>query len=138
MDLTAASVHPSSEDYTNDRMSLCQMQIFPTECNLAEFDPKEDLAFLSEAIINSRTNSNGDPEVLVKWEKDNLEEATWENLNSLKLQFPDLDYIGDNVNSDGERDATAQQGQSPSPQHQTARIKARPTREVKKPMRYMD
>nr|GEZ41747.1 peroxidase 64 [Tanacetum cinerariifolium] len=65
--------------------------------NVAAFDPKDDLAFLPEAIINSRTDSNGDPEVLVKWEKHNLEEATWENLNSLKLQFPNLDYIGDNV-----------------------------------------
>ncbi|XP_076893783.1 uncharacterized protein LOC143545871 [Bidens hawaiensis] len=66
--------------------------------DLAEFEPKEELAFLLEAILNSCTNSNGDPKVLVKWEKHNLEEATWENLNSLKLQFPDLDYIGDNVN----------------------------------------
>lgn len=71
--------------------------------DLAEFNPKEELAFLPEAILNSRTNSNGDPEVLVKWEKHNLEEATWENLNSLKLQFPDLDYIEDNENSDGEQ-----------------------------------
>ncbi|GJU45175.1 ty3-gypsy retrotransposon protein [Tanacetum coccineum] len=70
--------------------------------NLTEFDPKEDLAYLPEAIINFRTSSNGDPEVLVKWEKHALEEATWENFNSLKLQFPDLDYIGDNVTSDGE------------------------------------
>nr|GEY45617.1 hypothetical protein [Tanacetum cinerariifolium] len=75
--------------------------------NLSAFDPKEDLAFLPEAIINPRTNSNGDLEVLVKWEKHNLEEATWENLNSLKLQFPDLDYIGDNVNSEGKGDDTA-------------------------------
>ncbi|GJY72553.1 ty3-gypsy retrotransposon protein [Tanacetum coccineum] len=106
--------------------------------NLAAFDPKDDLAFLPEAIINSRTNSNGELEVLVKWEKHNLEEATWENFNSLKLQFPDLDYIGDNVTSDREGDNTAQHGQSPSPQHQAARIKARPAREVKKPMRYMN
>nr|GEV57119.1 Ty3/gypsy retrotransposon protein [Tanacetum cinerariifolium] len=47
--------------------------------------------------------SNGDPEVLVKWEKHALEEATWENFNSLKLQFPDLDYIGDNA-MDGKKD----------------------------------
>nr|GEY51404.1 hypothetical protein [Tanacetum cinerariifolium] len=86
--------------------------------NLAAFDPKDDLAFLPEAIINSRTDSNGDPKVLVKWEKHNLEEATWENLNSLKLQFPDLDYIGDNVNFEGEGDDTAQHDQSLSPQHQ--------------------
>ncbi|GJZ14891.1 ty3-gypsy retrotransposon protein [Tanacetum coccineum] len=69
--------------------------------NLEAFDPKDDLAFLPEAIINSRTDSNGEPEVLIKWEKHHLEEATWENLNSLKLQFLDLDYIGDNVSSDG-------------------------------------
>nr|GEU33969.1 Ty3/gypsy retrotransposon protein [Tanacetum cinerariifolium] len=78
--------------------------------NLAAFDPNEDLAFLPKAIINSRTNSNSNPEVLVKWEKHNMEEATWENLNSLKLQFPNLDYIGDNVNSDGKGDDTAQHG----------------------------
>ena len=106
--------------------------------NLTEFDPKEDVAYLPEAIINFRTSSNGDPEVLVKWEKHALEEATWENFNSLKLQFPDLDYIGDNVTSDGEGDDTAQQDQSTSPQRQTAQIEARPTREVKKPMRYRD
>ncbi|GJS13199.1 ty3-gypsy retrotransposon protein [Tanacetum coccineum] len=57
------------------------------EGNLAAFDPKDDLAFLPEAIINSRIDSNGDPEVLVKWEKHNLEEATWENLNSLRLKI---------------------------------------------------
>ncbi|GJZ65324.1 ty3-gypsy retrotransposon protein, partial [Tanacetum coccineum] len=67
--------------------------------NLAAFDPKDDLAFLPEAILNSRTDSNGDPEVLVKWEKHSFEEATWENLTSLRLQFLDLDYIGDNTRS---------------------------------------
>ncbi|GJW06983.1 ty3-gypsy retrotransposon protein, partial [Tanacetum coccineum] len=68
--------------------------------NLAAFDPKDDLAFLPEAILNSRTDSNGDPEVLVKWEKHSFEEATWENLTSLRLQFLDLDYIGDNDEQD--------------------------------------
>ncbi|GKE51669.1 ty3-gypsy retrotransposon protein [Tanacetum coccineum] len=106
--------------------------------NLATFDPKDDLAFLPEAIINSRINSNGDPEVLVKWEKHNLEEATWENLTSLKLQFPDCDYIEDNVNSEGEGDDTVQHVPSPSPQHQITQAQARPVREVKKPVRYMD
>ncbi|GKC24458.1 ty3-gypsy retrotransposon protein [Tanacetum coccineum] len=57
--------------------------------NLATFDPKDDLAFLPEAIINSRINSNGDPEVLVKWEKHNLEEATkLLQLVSLLSSFP--------------------------------------------------
>ncbi|GJW78613.1 ty3-gypsy retrotransposon protein [Tanacetum coccineum] len=106
--------------------------------NLTKFDPKEDLAYLPEAILNYRTDSNGDPEVLVKWEKHALEEATWENFNSLKLQFPDLDYIEDNVTSDGEGDDTAQTAQSTSPRPQTAQIKARPTREIKKPLRYRD
>ncbi|GKC42238.1 ty3-gypsy retrotransposon protein [Tanacetum coccineum] len=106
--------------------------------NLATFDPKDDLAFLPEAIINSRINSNGDPEVLVKWEKHNLEEATWENLTSLKLQFPDCDYIEDNVNSEGYGDDTVQHVPSPSPQHQITQAQARPVREVKKPVRYMD
>ncbi|GJX31350.1 ty3-gypsy retrotransposon protein [Tanacetum coccineum] len=72
---------------------------------------------------------NGDPEVLVKWEKHNLEEASWENLNSLRLQFPDLDYIGDNVNYDGEGDDTAQRDQSLGPQHQATQIQTRPARE---------
>ncbi|GJV03650.1 ty3-gypsy retrotransposon protein [Tanacetum coccineum] len=79
--------------------------------NLAAFDPKDDLAF---------------------------EEATWENLTSLRLQFPDLDYIRDNVNSNGEGDDTAQHDQSHSPQHQATQIQTRPVREVKKPMRYRD
>ena len=81
---------------------------------------------------------NGDPEVLVKWEKHNLEEATWENLISLKLQFPDCDYIEDNVNSEGEGDDTVQHVPSPSPQHQITLAQARPVREVKRPVRYMD
>ncbi|GJZ45481.1 ty3-gypsy retrotransposon protein, partial [Tanacetum coccineum] len=106
--------------------------------NLTAFDPKDDLTFLLEAILNSRADSNGDPEVLVKWEKHSFEEATWENLTSLRLQFPDLDYIRDNVNSDGEGDDTAQHDQLHSPQHQATQIQTRPVREVKKPMRYRD
>ncbi|PWA82152.1 hypothetical protein CTI12_AA180780 [Artemisia annua] len=106
--------------------------------NLTAFDPKDDLAFLPEAILDLRTDSNGDPEVLIKWEKHSFEEATWENLTSLRLQFPDLDYIGDNVNSDGEGDDTTQHDQSPSPQHQATQIQTRPVREVKKTMRYRD
>ncbi|PWA92449.1 ribonuclease H-like domain-containing protein [Artemisia annua] len=106
--------------------------------NLTAFDPKDDLAFLPEAILNSRTDSNGDPEVLIKWEKHSFKEATWENLTSLRLQFPDLDYIGDNVNSDGEGDDATQHDQSPSPQHQATQIQTRPVKEVKKPERYKD
>nr|GFD50636.1 hypothetical protein [Tanacetum cinerariifolium] len=52
--------------------------------NLAAFNPKDDLAFPPNTIISSRTDSNGDPEVLVQWEKHRPEEATWENLTSLR------------------------------------------------------
>ncbi|GJW81825.1 ty3-gypsy retrotransposon protein [Tanacetum coccineum] len=52
--------------------------------------------FVYLRLHNSRTDSNGDPEVLVQWEKHRPKEATWENLTSLRQQFPDLDYIGDN------------------------------------------
>ncbi|GKB98047.1 ty3-gypsy retrotransposon protein [Tanacetum coccineum] len=106
--------------------------------NLASFAPKDDLAFLPEAIIDSRVGSNGDPEVLVKWEKHNLEEATWENLSSLKLQFPDFDYIEDNVSSEGEGDDMGHDSQPPGPLHEDAQLPTRPVREVKKPIRYRD
>ncbi|XP_076891896.1 uncharacterized protein LOC143543466 [Bidens hawaiensis] len=56
----------------------CYGSVTGPKGNLDEFDPKENPAYLPEAIINSRINSNGEPEVLVKWKKQNIEEVKFE------------------------------------------------------------
>lgn len=104
--------------------------------NLDAFEPEDELHFLPEKILDQRTNeTNGAKQLLVKWEKHPLEEATWEDTDTLNAQFPGFTDIEGNVDFE---EVGIDMDQTNTEAHKDHVTSSRPKRESKKPARFAD
>ncbi|KAK9071834.1 hypothetical protein SSX86_008263 [Deinandra increscens subsp. villosa] len=69
--------------------------------NMDDFGFEGQLHLLPDSILDTRKDDEDNIMVLVKWENQGLEEATWENWEELKLKFPCFTNIEDNVGFQG-------------------------------------
>ncbi|XP_035836073.1 uncharacterized protein LOC118484192 [Helianthus annuus] len=100
--------------------------------DLSSFGQDVELSYLPEYVVNNRLGANGENEILVKWSQLPIEEATWENVDSINTQFPGFVDIEDNASSQEEGDDTSQPGPSLDPAQQDTR----PKRSTKRPARF--
>ncbi|XP_076932401.1 uncharacterized protein LOC143597915 [Bidens hawaiensis] len=100
--------------------------------SLEKFGSEIEISSLPKTILDVRLDAHGKTQLLIKWEKKPLEEATWEDKDTLEEMFPSFTNIADNEVSQGEGDYMDQARTTPDPAQQ----QARPKREINRPTRF--
>lgn len=101
--------------------------------DLSKLYPDVDIALLPESVEAQR-NWNGLEQVLIKWDGKPIEEATWENVEEIQIQFPGFLDIEGNVQAQGVGDDTIV-GTAAMP---TSGPATRPERHRRMPARLLD
>lgn len=113
-------------------LKQCHGNNLSNKGSLEKFGYEIEISSLPETILDVRLVAYGKTQLLIKWEKRPLEEATWEDKDTLEEMFPSFTNIADNEVSQGEGDDTDHPRTTPDPTQQHAR----PKREINKPARF--
>ncbi|XP_076920652.1 uncharacterized protein LOC143581854 [Bidens hawaiensis] len=127
---TGSRIHPV---FHVSLLKQAHGQITPSNSCIDDVQ-EEEIGYLPESVLDQRQNHQGVHQLLIKWEKRPLEDATWEAIEELQQQFPGFLPIEDNGQSQGGGDDTPQATtDDPGP---TAPV--RPTRIAKIPARLLE
>ncbi|XP_076906864.1 uncharacterized protein LOC143563132 [Bidens hawaiensis] len=132
---------PTSKIHPIFHVSLlkeCHGTCHPPADSLDKFEATE-VSILPEVVLNSRTDEDNKKQLLIKWEKMPLEDATWEDEAKMKQLYPFFTDIEDNANSSGGGDVTNLSGPTAAAQAQDKpNGYNRPKRHTRKPNRFVD
>ncbi|KAJ0555711.1 putative chromatin remodeling & transcriptional activation CHROMO-DOMAIN family [Helianthus annuus] len=128
LDLPATSrIHP------NFHVSLLKAShgtAKPSQIPIDSGQLEDPVEMLQEAILDHRLGNTNQPQLLIKWEKRPLEDATWEDTSLIKDQFLFFPVIEDNASSPGEGDDTTRAGPIADPAAPRPSAVNRPKRNV--------
>ncbi|KAJ0907443.1 putative nucleotidyltransferase, Ribonuclease H [Helianthus annuus] len=132
---------PTSKIHPVFHVSLlkeCHGSVHPQPDSLENFEAAE-VSLLPEAILDSRTDADNNTQLLIKWEKLPLEDATWEDEVAMKELYPFFTDIEDNVKFSGGGNVTDSAGPTTITQAQVQQDEDnRPKRNIRKPRRFED